>query len=122
MFQTISEILKGIIMKFSFMFASVFSTALSVTFLSTQTFASEFYKWVDANGSTHYTKTPPPKNAKKKGKVETFGVSASTQVTTHQQSFTPQNQETARTDVPQTMVNTEVAEPATPTENPNIMR
>lgn len=31
-----------------------------------------FYKWVDANGSTHYTTTPPPKNAKKLGAVNTI--------------------------------------------------
>ena len=114
--------LKGIIMKFSFMFASVISTALSVTFLSTQTSASEFYKWVDANGSTHYTKTPPPKNAKKKGKVETFGVNTSTQVATPQQPSAPQNQTTTPTDAPQAVVNSEVGEQATPTESPNIMR
>ena len=35
--------------------------------------AQNFYKWVDAKGSTHYTTTPPPKNAKKKGQVATYG-------------------------------------------------
>lgn len=35
--------------------------------------AQNFYKWVDAKGSTHYTATPPPNSAKKKGKVETYG-------------------------------------------------
>ncbi|WP_338559772.1 DUF4124 domain-containing protein [Acinetobacter sp. KS-LM10] len=46
------------------------STAI---FTANQTFAKEYYKWVDSNGSTHYTATPPPKAAKKKGKVETYG-------------------------------------------------
>ena len=34
---------------------------------STQSFAKTYYKWVDSQGSTHYTTTPPPKTAKKKG-------------------------------------------------------
>lgn len=50
-----------------------FSTLGSMVFLNAnQTFAKEYYKWVDSNGSTHYTSTPPPKSAKKKGKVETY--------------------------------------------------
>ena len=40
--------------------------------------AQNFYKWVDAKGSTHYTITPPPNSAKKKGKVETYGWKNST--------------------------------------------
>ena len=34
--------------------------------------AQKFYKWVDASGSTHYTTTPPPKNAKKLGNINTY--------------------------------------------------
>ncbi|MDN5513139.1 MAG: DUF4124 domain-containing protein [Acinetobacter sp.] len=34
--------------------------------------AQDFYKWVDANGSTHYTSTPPPKNAKRLGSISTY--------------------------------------------------
>lgn len=34
--------------------------------------AQHFYKWVDKNGSTHYTLTPPPKNAKKQGRIFTI--------------------------------------------------
>ena len=55
--------------------------------------AREYYKWVDANGSTHYSKTPPPKNAKKQGRVETFGTKSSTVATTQ----TPQNEPTPTT-------------------------
>ncbi|HRB57183.1 MAG TPA: DUF4124 domain-containing protein [Acinetobacter johnsonii] len=40
---------------------------------STQSFAKTYYKWVDSQDSTHYTTTPPPKTAKKKGKVDTYG-------------------------------------------------
>ena len=47
--------------------------AMSIGFtLSPYTQAQNFYKWVDANGSTHYTTTPPPKNAKKLGSVNTI--------------------------------------------------
>lgn len=50
-----------------------FGTLGSMVFLNAnQTFAKEYYKWVDSNGSTHYTSTPPPKSAKNKGKVETY--------------------------------------------------
>jgi cytoskeletal protein RodZ len=34
--------------------------------------AQSFYKWVDSKGSTHYTTTAPPQNAKKIGKVSTY--------------------------------------------------
>lgn len=40
---------------------------------STQSFAKTYYKWVDNQGSTHYTTTPPPKAAKKQGKIDTYG-------------------------------------------------
>ena len=40
---------------------------------STQSVTKTDYKWVDSQGSTHYTTTPPPKTAKKKGKVDTYG-------------------------------------------------
>lgn len=47
---------------------------LSLTFGNTQSYAEDFYKWVDANGSTHYTLTPPPANLKTKTKkIETRG-------------------------------------------------
>lgn len=46
---------------------------LALSFSSTAVFAKEYYKWVDAKGSTHYTTTPPPKSVKKKGKVDTYG-------------------------------------------------
>ena len=52
------------------------------------TSAKTFYKWVDQNGSTHYTTTPPPKSAKQQKKVETYGWKASEAVT-NQPSHTP---------------------------------
>ncbi|ATO18703.1 DUF4124 domain-containing protein [Acinetobacter sp. LoGeW2-3] len=55
---------------------SLFTTlisALLLGFISGNTLADQYYKWVDTKGVTHYTKTPPPHNAKKAGKVETYG-------------------------------------------------
>ena len=46
--------------------------SLALTGLSPYSHAQQFYKWVDQKGSTHYTTTPPPKNAKRQGKIETY--------------------------------------------------
>lgn len=40
---------------------------------SSHVMAKQYYKWVDSKGSTHYTTTPPPKNARSKAKVDTYG-------------------------------------------------
>ena len=60
-------------MKKTLIHISLLSSALLFSFSSTTAIAKTYYKWVDSNGSTHYTTTPPPKNAKKQGKVETYG-------------------------------------------------
>ena len=49
--------------------------AVCAVSVSSQVSAKEYYKWVDRNGSTHYTTTPPPKNARHQGKVDTYGAS-----------------------------------------------
>lgn len=49
-----------------------FALAVSSLFLSHHAHAQNFYKWVDKNGSTHYTVTPPPANAKRVGNVATY--------------------------------------------------
>ena len=49
------------------------AAALALAVSAQSSFAQNFYKWVDAKGSTHYTAAPPPKSAKKKGQVETYG-------------------------------------------------
>ena len=78
-------------------------TALAVcAFLcTTQTQAQQYYKWVDANGSTHYTTTPPPKGAKRLDKIATYGSSVySAPETQHtNEAQTPQDaaQQAART-------------------------
>lgn len=47
--------------------------SLNLLLNATNTWANDtFYKWVDQNGSTHYTLTPPPKNAKSLGKMKTY--------------------------------------------------
>lgn len=59
---------------------------------TTTTFAKEYYKWIDRNGSTHYSATPPPKSAKSRGKIDTHGYyspTASTNNKTSAQSNTP---------------------------------
>ncbi|ENW08195.1 DUF4124 domain-containing protein [Acinetobacter beijerinckii] len=53
-------------------------TALTLLPFSNSTFAQQYYKWVDKNGSTHYTTTPPPKGAKRLDKVSTYGASQPT--------------------------------------------
>lgn len=52
-------------------YLSLLGCALGLS-LSTVGHAQNFYKWVDTKGSTHYTATPPPKNAKKLGSVNTI--------------------------------------------------
>ncbi|HDG7210384.1 DUF4124 domain-containing protein [Acinetobacter nosocomialis] len=54
---------------------TVITTAILVC--STQSQAEQYYKWVDKNGSTHYTTTPPPKGAKHLNKVSTYGTQPS---------------------------------------------
>lgn len=46
----------------------------SFAITTTPTYAQDFYKWVDASGSTHYTTTPPPKErgVNGKGKIKTY--------------------------------------------------
>jgi len=58
---------------FFFKFGTTLSLIAPILLSSPMVQAKEYYKWVDQNGSTHYTATPPPKTAKKKGKIETYG-------------------------------------------------
>lgn len=66
---------------------------------SSSSFAKEYYKWVDSKGSTHYTSTPPPKNTQKHGKVDTYGLTSSTQ---HAAPSTPQTNTNQSTAAPST--------------------
>lgn len=52
-----------------------FLTLGCISIFTTSLFAQDFYKWTDAQGSTHYTNTPPPKakGISQKGKVQTYG-------------------------------------------------
>lgn len=50
-----------------------FMLTLVLAAISTSAIANTtFYKWVDKNGSTHYTLTPPPKGVKSLGKMQTY--------------------------------------------------
>ncbi|MDM1020869.1 DUF4124 domain-containing protein [Acinetobacter sp. VNK23] len=61
-------------MKPSYLKTGLYTVATTaLLFCSTQNHAQQYYKWVDANGSTHYTTTPPPKGAKRLNKVSTYG-------------------------------------------------
>ncbi|WP_250752593.1 DUF4124 domain-containing protein [Acinetobacter modestus] len=50
----------------------LYSTILILCIYPAISHAQNFYKWVDENGSTHYSVTPPPSNAKKLGSVSTY--------------------------------------------------
>ena len=69
---------------------SYLSIFYTLSCFNTALFAQTYYKWVDHNGSTHYTKTPPPKNSKNLGQVETYGYRApmTTQPDTSSESAT----------------------------------
>ncbi|WP_288390012.1 DUF4124 domain-containing protein [uncultured Acinetobacter sp.] len=58
-------------------------------FTTNTLYAQSYYKWIDARGSTHYTKTPPPKGAKKQGKVDTYSSTSSTSAATSSPASTP---------------------------------
>lgn len=53
---------------------STIMLAVLATVVTHSAMASTYYRWVDKNGSTHYTKTPPPKGGKLVGKTETYVV------------------------------------------------
>lgn len=57
-------------MKLSTAMIAVLATAITTH----SAMATDFYRWVDKNGTTHYTKTPPPKGGKLVGKTETYAV------------------------------------------------
>ena len=83
-------------MKNTYTKMGLLSLSIALTSIAPSTFAQNFYKWVDAKGSTHYTATPPPSNAKKKSKVETYGWKTTPTVKTNtasenEQAATPQN-------------------------------
>ncbi len=46
------------------------ATALTVTLIFTHTASAEIYKWIDTQGRTHYTQTPPPAKEVKKEDVK----------------------------------------------------
>ena len=79
-------------MKSKFLNLTLITSVLSLFLIASNTASAQaFYKWVDSKGSTHYTTTPPPKNAKKTGKVDTYGSRQHSQPQTAQSSSHAQN-------------------------------
>lgn len=75
LYLNIASFLWGISdMNLSYLKTSLY-TAVTTAILvcSSQSQAQQYYKWMDKNGSTHYTTTPPPKSAKHLNKVSTYG-------------------------------------------------
>ncbi|MFB2579013.1 MULTISPECIES: DUF4124 domain-containing protein [unclassified Acinetobacter] len=79
------------------------------TLASTSIQAQSFYKWVDASGSTHYTTTPPPKNARKQGVVNTINDTPSG--TNYRPSVATPAPENNTTATPESITTTPAAEP-----------
>lgn len=94
-------------MKPSYLKSSLYTFAITAILLcSSQNHAQQYYKWMDANGSTHYTTTPPPKGAKRLDKVSTYGSS-------HQVKQNPSQQDNATTS-PNTAPQVPQVEPEVP--------
>ena len=84
-------------MKSSFLKTSLYTTATATLLLcSSQNYAQQYYKWVDAHGSTHYTTTPPPKGAKRLDKVATYGSHSTAPTQTAAPNQTPNTTTTPR--------------------------
>ncbi|PWB15108.1 DUF4124 domain-containing protein [Acinetobacter sp. AM] len=99
----------------------------ALLYSSTSLWAKDYYKWVDANGSTHYTTTPPPKSAQKKGKIQTYGWtnSSSSQSTTEAEPIAKEAAKTAQQAVaekttPAVSTTPSLPSAATPTPPPMV--
>ncbi len=93
------------IMSSSFIKIGFMAACFTFSLSSTTGFAKEYYKWVDTKGSTHYTTTPPPKSAQKKGKVDTYG--SNTLPQSSKNTSTPEAERTS--EVSQNQANVAVA-------------
>lgn len=102
------------------------ATVVIFSLNANSTFAAEYYKWVDSKGTTHYSKNPPPKSAKKRTTVKTYGYRGNTSTTTPPTTPTaPVSPETTEVVAPQVAPPAEQSKPApeivenpTPTEIP----
>ena len=64
---------------------------LTMAMQSSYIFAQDFYKWVDKNGTTNYTKTPPPKGARSVGSVNTYVSKQDPVVPNHNYGYSKNN-------------------------------
>lgn len=64
---------------------------LAIAMQSPHIFAQDFYKWVDKNGTTNYTKNPPPKAVRDVSRVNTYGSKQKFAVPNHNYSYSQTN-------------------------------
>lgn len=96
LYLNIASFLWGISnMNLSYLKTSLYTAVATVILVcSSQSQAQQYYKWMDKNGSTHYTTTPPPKSAKHLNKVSTYGSQSSVKNSTP----SPEQQSQDKTD------------------------
>ncbi|USP40003.1 DUF4124 domain-containing protein [Acinetobacter sp. XS-4] len=79
-------------MNLSYLKTSLYTAVTTAILIySSQSQAQQYYKWMDKNGSTHYTTTPPPKSAKHLNKVSTYGSQSSVKNLTPTSEQQPQD-------------------------------
>ena len=93
LYLNIASFLWGIFdMNLSYLKTSLYTAvATAILVYSSQSQAQQYYKWMDKNGSTHYTTTPPPKSAKHLNKVSTYGSQPSIKNSTPTSEQQPQD-------------------------------
>ncbi|ENX44649.1 DUF4124 domain-containing protein [Acinetobacter sp. NIPH 2100] len=112
-------------MKSSYLKTSLYIISTTALLLcSSQNYAQQYYKWVDANGSTHYTTTPPPKGTKRLDKVSTYGNNRQTTNPSHQTNqaapeATPNTQQHIPQAAPEAPANSVKPESLAPTSQSN---
>lgn len=97
------------------------ATFCSLVAMTTTSHAKQYYKWVDSKGSTHYTTTPPPKNARSKSKIDTYGYRGATTQATQPAQPNPTHNNQPNTQPANTApnVNSAVEQPKVAEVNPN---
>ncbi|MDR2250490.1 DUF4124 domain-containing protein [Acinetobacter sp.] len=79
-------------MNLSYLKTTLYTAVTTAILLgSSQSYAQQYYKWMDKSGSTHYTTTPPPKGAKHLNKVSTYGSQIIPKTSTSSQEQQPQD-------------------------------
>lgn len=100
-------------------FVSSIFALLSVAGVSAS-HAKQYYKWVDSKGSTHYTTTPPPKNARSQSKVNTYGYHADSTPTNPAPTAQPNASQNGQQQSVQPVTPAPIVNPAD-TQQPNVV-